>query len=122
MDPRTEPPPGNRFTSQQRRQPEFQAFVWLEAGWHAQERPGKGADAVHDFREATRLKPGSRDRMGPPGAAYEALGQYDKAISAYQEAIRLNPDDEGAWISLGYAERRTWKIRQGGHASSKLLA
>ncbi|MGH7442102.1 MAG: trypsin-like peptidase domain-containing protein, partial [bacterium] len=34
--------------------------------------------------------------------AYEA-NQYDVAAHAFQEVIRLKPDDEGAWVSLGAA-------------------
>lgn len=35
------------------------------------------------------------------GNAYSGLQQYDRAIQAYREALRIQPEDASAWSSLG---------------------
>jgi len=80
--------------------PAFQALLWFEAGYKADEA-GKSGQAVSAYREAIRLEPGNAPAWNNLGIAYENLGQYDQAVSAEQQAIRLEPDLEEAWVNLG---------------------
>src|SRR5579883_1648850 len=82
--------------------PAFQALVWFEVGYTADEA-GRHAEAVTADQEALRLKPDDALAWLNLGFAYGHLGQYDKMVSAEQEAIRLKPDEELAWFDLGVA-------------------
>ncbi len=49
------------------------------------------------------------------GAAYGNLKQYDQAIQAYREALRIQPEDAEAWYNLGltyYFQGRSDKVRE----------
>jgi len=81
---------------------EFQALVWFQRGYQAQEA-GKHEQAVQAYREAIRLRPDDALAWYNLGLAYEWLRRYQEAVQAYREAIRLKPDDASAWNSLGNA-------------------
>jgi len=41
------------------------------------------------------------------GNAYADAGQFAKAIEAYQQALRINPEDAKAWNNLGVVYSRS---------------
>jgi tetratricopeptide (TPR) repeat protein len=49
----------------------------------------------------TKAVPKDADAWFYLGLAYRNSRQYDKAIEAYQEAIRVNPEYSVAWLTLG---------------------
>ncbi len=64
---------------------------------------GRTGEAVSQFQEALRLKPGYVPAHISLGIALLNQGHADGAISQFQEALRLNPDDARAHNNLGNA-------------------
>lgn len=56
-------------------------------------RRGLWSEALFRFKQADRLDPGSPRILNNVAVAYEALGQFDKALATYQEAIRRQSSD-----------------------------
>lgn len=50
-----------------------------------------------------KSEPGSANARNILGNAYFNLKQYDRAIQAYREALRIEPEDADAWKHLGGA-------------------
>ena len=46
------------------------------------------------------------------GAAYRALGEYDEAKKAFEQALRLNPNQFNAWLGLGLLAERQGKLEE----------
>jgi tetratricopeptide (TPR) repeat protein len=57
-------------------------------------RDPKNADAWYDRGKAHAWK-------GEYGYAWQAWGEYDRALAAFSEAVRLNPKDTDAWRARG---------------------
>lgn len=51
----------------------------------------------------TQAQPGSGMAWYILGIAYKKVDQTAKAIDAYQQALRIDPEDAGAWFNLGFA-------------------
>jgi tetratricopeptide (TPR) repeat protein len=66
-------------------------------------RNGDVDEAIRQFQEAIRLKPGFAVAHFNLGSAFEGKGQMDEAIRQYQEALRLKPDYAEAHNNLGAA-------------------
>ena len=47
------------------------------------------------------------------GAAYAEMGRYSKAVSAFKEAVRLNPDDRAAQQNLKMAYEKIKDRKKG---------
>jgi len=60
-------------------------------------------EAISQYQEAIRLKPGYAEAHNNFGVALDKQDQTDKAIRQYQEAIRLEPDYANAHNNLGFA-------------------
>jgi len=60
-------------------------------------------EAINQYQEAIRLKPGYADAHYNLGNALLKQGQIDEAIRQFQEVIRLKPDDAEAHNNLGTA-------------------
>jgi tetratricopeptide (TPR) repeat protein len=48
--------------------------------------------AINDYSEAIGLDPGNAVAFFGRGVGYAKMGQYDRAILEFDEAIRLNPN------------------------------
>ncbi|HXN35557.1 MAG TPA: tetratricopeptide repeat protein, partial [Opitutaceae bacterium] len=69
--------------------------------------PGRAEEAIAQYREALRLRPGYFQAHNNLGAALEKIpGRLDEAISHFEEAIRLRPDFADAHYNLGIALER----------------
>jgi tetratricopeptide (TPR) repeat protein len=64
---------------------------------------GQTEEAIHEFQQAIRLKPGQADFHNNLGIAFYRKGQMDEAIGQYLAALRLNPDYTEAHYNLGIA-------------------
>lgn len=58
-------------------------------------RQGLWKEALFRFTEAEKLDPNNPRVHSNLGVAYEASGQFDKALSSYQKALQLAPNDKG---------------------------
>ena len=69
-----------------------------------QKAPGRLDDAIAQYAEALRVKPGLPEAHYNLGRALEAKpGRLNEAIAHYEEALRLKPDYAEAHNSLGDA-------------------
>ena len=50
--------------------------------------------------------PNSADAFSDRAVAYQSEGQYDRAIQDFDEAIRLNPQDEQAFRNRGAVKKK----------------
>jgi tetratricopeptide (TPR) repeat protein len=73
-------------------------YLWLGIAHSAL---NSGAEAIEDFRQALKLKPGFALAWSGLGDAYGRAGRIDEAIAAYQQAVKWKPDLATAWANLG---------------------
>jgi Flp pilus assembly protein TadD len=66
-------------------------------------KQGQIDEAISQYREVIRLRPGFVEAYNNLGIALRNQGQIDEAISQFQEAIRLKPDYVKAHNNLGDA-------------------
>jgi tetratricopeptide (TPR) repeat protein len=78
------------------RQPEF----YIELG-DALLSQGKLAEAIAQYREATRRKPDSLAGLLGLGRSLSQAGQLPEAAEAFLRATRALPGDASAWLELG---------------------
>ena len=76
----------------------------------ALDEKGQTDEAIREFEEAIRLKPGYAQAHNNLGLGIIKKGQIDEGISQYQEAIRLKPDYALAHSNLGIALVRKGQI------------
>jgi rhomboid protease GluP len=67
---------------------------------HKAWRQGDFATAIPLLEKYTTSYPNDEDAWVELGAAYVLTGKTDKAVAAYQEALKLNPDSETARDAL----------------------
>jgi tetratricopeptide (TPR) repeat protein len=85
---------------------------WLNKAVELESRKDWPAMLEHS-RRWTQAQPGSGMAWFSLGIAYKMVGQSAKAIEAYQQALRINPEDAGAWYQLGHRRLRHRPDRQG---------
>jgi protein O-mannosyl-transferase len=66
-------------------------------------RKGQMDEAIGQYQEVIRLKPGYALAHNNLGIAFWTKGQVDEAIGQFQEAIRLKPDYGEVYYNLGLA-------------------
>jgi Tfp pilus assembly protein PilF len=57
-------------------------------------RRGLWGEALFRFHEAEKLEPQNARVQSNLGVAYEAAGQFDKALDSYKKALSLAPNDK----------------------------
>lgn len=67
--------------------------------------------AIEAFQEVTRLAPDNSDGYYGLGLVYEKRQDWAKAISAYQKAVELNPNDLPAKESLRFVKKQKKKFK-----------
>ena len=65
-------------------------------------RKGFHQTALRVLERARQSWPDSAELQHLLGDVYEGLDHYDKAVEAYQAAVRLAPEKEEYWFALGY--------------------
>jgi len=61
---------------------------------------GKSAEALEALEEGIRLWPNNSVARWLAAQAYEQMGQYDRAVTEYAEALRSDPGNRDALLSL----------------------
>ncbi|MGH9576167.1 MAG: tetratricopeptide repeat protein, partial [Terriglobales bacterium] len=67
------------------------------------DKRGRLEQAIAEFREATRMRPGLDRAWYGLGLAQAALGRHREAAAALHEAATLQPMNPHAWYALGMA-------------------
>jgi tetratricopeptide (TPR) repeat protein len=57
-------------------------------------RLGLWQEALFRFQQAEKLEPENPRIQSNLAVAYEASGEFDKALAAYQSALRIAPNDK----------------------------
>ena len=83
-----------------RLQPDYGAFS--TAAWRIATR-GNSAQAIADYTETLRLRPGDPDALNNRGNIYFFGGDPDRALVDFNEALRLKPDFALAFCNRGNA-------------------
>jgi len=73
---------------------------FLDTGFYAV-RNGDFSNAVTSLKQATALDPTNARAFSELGTAYDAQGQGAEALTAWAEAVRLNPDMYEPYIARG---------------------
>lgn len=76
------------------------AKAWFEQGNDAI-RKGNATDAVRDFREFLRLRPGSAEGYFNLGLALQSASQLDESLTALRKAASLQPGLHGVRLFTG---------------------
>jgi tetratricopeptide (TPR) repeat protein len=63
--------------------------------------PIEAPNQIQNLEELSRKDPGNADYRTQVGNAYYDVGQFQKAAEAYQESLRLRPQDPGVETDLG---------------------
>ena len=94
---------------------------------HVLSDQGKPEEAITEFREAVRIKPGLRRGPNDIGNVLKQQGKLEEAIAEYMIAIRLAPNKSDPHNGLGIALHKQGKhgrgyrrILQGDSAQSEL--
>jgi tetratricopeptide (TPR) repeat protein len=70
-------------------------------GYEFSRQPGRLSEAVTQYEEAVRLRPGYAEAHSNLGNALDSLGLTREAITEYEEAVRLDPALAEAHCNLG---------------------
>ena len=79
---------------------------WLNKAIELESRKNRAASLEHCARW-TKAQPSSGVAWFSLGNAYYKTGQPAKAVDAYQQAVRINPEYADAWYNLGVAYAMT---------------
>ena len=88
-------------------------FLLLSSCTHAKSRGGNIDRAIDSLEAVVRQDPTYRDSLTLLGRAYYKKGRYGDARQIVTRAVRLNKDDEIAWLVLGLAQMRLGEDQQG---------
>ena len=75
---------------------------WLNRAVELEDRKDWPALVEH-CRRWTQAQPGNAGAWFGLGNANDGAGKFAKAIDAYQQALRINPEYASAWLNLGVA-------------------
>lgn len=78
----------------------------------ARYREGKFAESIAAAEQALKLRPDYAEAWNNIGAAYNSIGQWERASAALRQAIRLKPDFQLARNNLAVAEAELRKPRR----------
>lgn len=79
------------------------------------------ADAVREYRQATRFNPDDADIYYDLGMALTRLAQYDEAVDAFSKSLEIDPENYRAEDALAEAKEGVNRIRVGKKHQEALL-
>jgi tetratricopeptide (TPR) repeat protein len=82
--------------------------------------PDPGA-ALPYLQAANRLEPGNPRHASLLGKVCGLLGDLPAAVTAYQEACRLNPNDWGAWLDLSRAQQAAGSLETAIYSADRAI-
>jgi tetratricopeptide (TPR) repeat protein len=110
---------------------EFHGSPELKAHWDALiaantatvlRQPAKWENVLLLAKAIVAKYPQLSDGYYAVGNAYENMGFADDATSAYQQAVKINPQDTQSWTALGVVFKERGKVTQADFAFSKAIA
>lgn len=78
-------------------------------------------DAVRAYRQATRLKPDGEEAWYRLGMAETKLAHYPEAVTAFQKALEIDPNDYRATDGLENAKEGAKRVREGKKHNEEML-
>jgi len=78
-------------------------------------------EAAHNYRQATRVNPKDEEGWYRLGMTETKLAQYPEAISAFQKALELDPNDSRATDGLQSAQEGAQRIKEGKKHAEDML-
>lgn len=93
---------------------------WLNKAIELEDRKDWPALLEHS-RRWTKAQPGSGMALYSLGVAYSKAGQSAKAIEAYQQALRIDPEQAVPWNNLGLIYAKSGQIKKAIEAYQQAL-
>ena len=85
-------------------------------------RQEKQAEALREVDALLAEEPANADVLNLKAAIHLRLGEYERAISVFEDILRAHPEEPGAWASLGHALRTVGRREQSIDAYRKAAA
>ena len=78
---------------------------------------------INHYNVALKLYPDDYKSLNELGSVYVSFaGKPDSAILAFKKAIRLDPDQQSAWVNLGFAYRKKQEFDSALYCYNKILS
>jgi lipoprotein NlpI len=94
-----------------RTSPEGQATAYANRGW-AHQAKGQLEQAIQDYSQSLRIKPGNARLHLNRGIAYLNRGEDDRALEDLNEVLRLTPKEASAYYHRGLIAWRRGQVDQ----------
>ncbi|MFS8086545.1 MAG: tetratricopeptide repeat protein, partial [Acidobacteriota bacterium] len=78
-------------------------------------------EATRAFRQATRLRPDDEEALYQLGMSENRLAHYSEAVTAFQKALELDPNDYRASDGLETAQEGAKRIKEGKKHAEDML-
>jgi len=78
-------------------------------------------EAARNYRQAAKLKPDDEEAWYRLGMGETKLARYPEAISAFQKALELKPEDSRAVEGLENAQEGAQRIKEGKKHAEDML-
>ncbi|MDN3274062.1 adenylate/guanylate cyclase domain-containing protein [Frankia sp. RB7] len=102
----------------------YSAIAWMEAGWTNLycARPQHAIECIRHAQALSPRDPTEHDRVGVTASALNQLGEYEQAISAARQSIRLNANVPGHHRALITALALSGNIEEARRSCEGLFA
>lgn len=115
---------GIELAEQSCREYSYSAIAWMEAGWTNLycAKPQRAIECIQHAQALSPRDPTEHDRVGVIASALNQLGEYEQAISAARQSIRLNVNVPGHHRVLITALALSGNIEEARRCCEGLLA
>lgn len=87
-----------------------------------QQAPGFDHNALHDLEDMVKENPTNLEALIQLAHLYFDSSQLDKAIPAYEKALKIDPKNANLWTDIGVAFRRTSEPQKAIECFEKAIA